>query len=160
MHLLTQVSLWTQLYWALLGHSQEVLVGALWLNIRHTQGQCSNGTGIQKWEHWMIWWMEVYRDGKSAKYAQFDVKMYGLCWYTTHYKALECGMKVWWTFAQLGNTYPYLEIIVFCIQPFPRHFFTLKCALSLKCYISPNFWWIGLNIGLHTLLYIPLMSDR
>ena len=33
---------------------------------------------IQKWEHWMIQWMEAYRDGKSAKDAQFDVKKYGL----------------------------------------------------------------------------------
>ena len=37
----------------------------------------------------MIWWMEVYRDGKSAKDAQIDVKKYGLRWYTSHRKALE-----------------------------------------------------------------------
>ena len=34
---------------------------------------------IQKWEHQMIWQMEAYRDGKSAKDAQSDVKKYGLC---------------------------------------------------------------------------------
>ena len=34
---------------------------------------------IWKWEHWMIQWMEAYRDGKSAKDAQFDVKKYGSC---------------------------------------------------------------------------------
>ena len=43
------------------------------------------------------------------------------------------------------------SVIVFCVQPFPHHFFTLKCALSLKCYISPNFGWILLNLGLCTL---------
>ena len=38
-----------------------------------------------------IWkqWIEVYRDGKSAKDAQIDVKKYGLRWYTSHCKALE-----------------------------------------------------------------------
>ena len=35
---------------------------------------------------------------------------------------------------------------VFCIQLFPCHFFTLKCTSSLKCYISPNSWWILLNL--------------
>ena len=30
----------------------------------------------------------------------------------------------------------HLAIIVFCIQPFPRHFFTFKHTSSLKCYIS------------------------
>ena len=33
---------------------------------------------IRKWEHRMIWWMEAYRNGKSAKDAQIDVKKYGL----------------------------------------------------------------------------------
>jgi len=42
---------------------------------------------IWKWEHWMIWWMEAYRDGKSAKDAQFDVKKYGSHKYTSHCKA-------------------------------------------------------------------------
>ena len=44
---------------------------------------------IQKWEHWMIRWMEAYRDGKSAKDVQFDVKKYGSHKYTSHCKALE-----------------------------------------------------------------------
>jgi hypothetical protein len=35
----------------------------------------------------MIQWMEAYRDGKSAKDAQFDVKKYGSRKYT--YKASE-----------------------------------------------------------------------
>ena len=30
-----------------------------------------------EWEHQMIWWMEAYRDGKSTKDAQFDVKKNG-----------------------------------------------------------------------------------
>ena len=38
---------------------------------------------IQKWEHWMIQWMEAYRNGKSAKDAQFDVKKYGSQKYTS-----------------------------------------------------------------------------
>jgi hypothetical protein len=29
---------------------------------------------IQKQEHWMICWMKAYKDGKSAKDAQFEVK--------------------------------------------------------------------------------------
>jgi hypothetical protein len=37
----------------------------------------------------MIRWMEAYRDGKSAKDAQFDVKKYGLRQYTSHRKASE-----------------------------------------------------------------------
>jgi transposase len=44
---------------------------------------------IRKWEHRMIRWMEAYRDGKSAKDAQFDVKKYGSRQYTSHRKALE-----------------------------------------------------------------------
>ena len=44
---------------------------------------------IRKWEHQMIWWMEAYRDGKSAKDAQFDVKKYGSRKYTSHRKASE-----------------------------------------------------------------------
>ena len=51
-------------------------------------------------------------------------------------------------------------IKVFCVQPLPCHFFTHKCASALKCYISPNFWWILLNLELYTLLYVILMSDR
>ena len=37
----------------------------------------------------MIRWMEAYRDGKSAKDAQFDVKKYGSHRYTSHRKASE-----------------------------------------------------------------------
>ena len=37
----------------------------------------------------MIWWMEAYKDGKSAKDAQFDVKKYGSHKYTSHCKASE-----------------------------------------------------------------------
>ena len=37
----------------------------------------------------MIWWMEAYKDEKSAKDAQFDVKEYGSCKYTSHHKASE-----------------------------------------------------------------------
>jgi hypothetical protein len=44
---------------------------------------------IWKWEHWMIQWMEAYRDEKSSKDAQFDVKKYGSRQYTSHSKALE-----------------------------------------------------------------------
>jgi hypothetical protein len=44
---------------------------------------------IRKWEHRMIRWMEAYRDGKSAKDAQFDVKKYGSHQYTSHRKASE-----------------------------------------------------------------------
>jgi transposase len=44
---------------------------------------------IRKWEHRMIRWMEAYRDGKSAKDAQFDVKKYGSRKYTSHHKASE-----------------------------------------------------------------------
>ena len=44
---------------------------------------------IRKWEHRMIWWMEAYRDRKSAKDAQFDVKKYGSHQYTSHRKASE-----------------------------------------------------------------------
>ena len=44
---------------------------------------------IWKWEHRMIRWMEAYRDGKSAKDAQFDVKKYGSRQYTSHCKASE-----------------------------------------------------------------------
>ena len=33
-------------------------------------------------EHRMIRWMEAYREGKSAKDAQFNVKRYGLHQYS------------------------------------------------------------------------------
>ena len=56
---------------------------------------------------------------------------------------------VWWIVLFFWENW---LIAIFCVQPFPCHFFTLKCALSLKCYISPNFCWIILNLGLHTLL--------
>ena len=32
---------------------------------------------IQKWEHWMIRWMDAYRDGKGTKEAQIQVKKFG-----------------------------------------------------------------------------------
>ena len=44
---------------------------------------------IRKWEHWMVRWMEAYRDGKSAKDAQFDVKKYGSHMYASHRKVSE-----------------------------------------------------------------------
>ena len=44
---------------------------------------------IWKWEHRMIQWMEVYRDRKSTKDAQFDVKKYGSRRYTSHRRVLE-----------------------------------------------------------------------
>ena len=44
---------------------------------------------IRKWEHQMIRWMEAYRDGKSTKDAQFDVKKYGSRQYTSHHRVLE-----------------------------------------------------------------------
>ena len=59
-----------------------------------------------------------------------------------------------------NNTQQLLHCIIFYIQPFPCHFFTHKYASSLKCYISPNLWWILLNLELYTLLYITFMSDR
>ena len=37
----------------------------------------------------MIRWMDAYRDGKSAKDAQFDVKRYGSEQYTSHCRTLE-----------------------------------------------------------------------
>jgi hypothetical protein len=44
---------------------------------------------IQKWEHQMIRWMEAYRDGKSAKDAQFEVKKHGSQQYKLHRKVSE-----------------------------------------------------------------------
>ncbi|KIM78609.1 hypothetical protein PILCRDRAFT_11075 [Piloderma croceum F 1598] len=44
---------------------------------------------IQKWEHQMICWMEAYRDGKSVKDAQFEVKKYGSQQYKLHHKVSE-----------------------------------------------------------------------
>ena len=44
---------------------------------------------IQKWEHRMMRWMHAYRDGKSAKDAQFDVKRYGSKQYTSHHQTSE-----------------------------------------------------------------------
>ena len=46
-------------------------------------------SALWKWEHQMIWWMEAYRNGKSAKDAQFDVKKYGSQKYTSHHRASE-----------------------------------------------------------------------
>jgi hypothetical protein len=57
---------------------------------------------IQKWEQQMIRWMEAYRDGKSAKDAQFDVKKYGSCKYTSHRKASETVAR---RFHELSSTY-------------------------------------------------------
>ena len=37
----------------------------------------------------MIQWMEAYRNGKSAKDVQFDVKKYGSQKYTSHRRASE-----------------------------------------------------------------------
>ena len=37
----------------------------------------------------MIRWMEAYRDGKSAKDAQFEVKKYGSRQYKSHRKVSE-----------------------------------------------------------------------
>jgi hypothetical protein len=56
---------------------------------------------IWKWEHWMIWWMEAYRDKKSAKDAQFDVKKYGSRKYTSHRKASETVAR---RFDELSST--------------------------------------------------------
>ena len=44
---------------------------------------------IRKWEHRMIRWMEAYRDGKSAKDAQSEVKKYGSRQYKLHRKVSE-----------------------------------------------------------------------
>ena len=44
---------------------------------------------IRKWEHRMIRWMEAYRDVKSAKDAQFEVKKYGSQHYKSHCKVSE-----------------------------------------------------------------------
>jgi hypothetical protein len=37
----------------------------------------------------MIHWMDAYRDGKSAKDAQCEVKKYGSCQYKSHQKVPE-----------------------------------------------------------------------
>ena len=39
---------------------------------------------IRKWEHRMIWWMEAYWSGLSAREAQFQVKKFSSCKYTSH----------------------------------------------------------------------------
>ena len=39
LHLPFKVSLWTQFYWVLLGCSQEIFAGTLWLHLWHTQDQ-------------------------------------------------------------------------------------------------------------------------
>jgi hypothetical protein len=44
---------------------------------------------IRKWEHRMIHWMEAYRDGKSAKDAQFEVKRYSSRQYKSHREVSE-----------------------------------------------------------------------
>ena len=83
------------------------------------------------------------------------------CWWRlgTFHSLDICTRLYFWCYWYFKRNFNFV-FIVFCVQPFPCHFLTLKCASSLKCYISPNFWWILLNIGLHTLLYVPLMSDR
>jgi hypothetical protein len=39
---------------------------------------------IQKWEHQMKWWMEVYGDGLGAKNAQIQVKKFYSKCYMSH----------------------------------------------------------------------------
>jgi hypothetical protein len=60
----------------------------MFMNLLKALGSVQLST-IRKWEHQMIRWMEAYRDGKSAKDAQFDVKKYGSRQYTSHRKASE-----------------------------------------------------------------------
>ena len=44
---------------------------------------------IWKWEHWMIWWMDPYREGKDSKEAMLQVKKYSSCQYTLHHRVFE-----------------------------------------------------------------------
>ncbi|KAF8950398.1 hypothetical protein BDZ97DRAFT_1688047, partial [Flammula alnicola] len=44
---------------------------------------------IRKWEHRMVRWMDSYRDGLSAKEAQFKVKQFSSKKYTSHRRVPE-----------------------------------------------------------------------
>lgn len=44
---------------------------------------------IRRWEHRMIWWMDAYRGGLSAKDAQFQVKQFSSKRYTSHRRVPE-----------------------------------------------------------------------
>ena len=71
-----------------------------------------------------------------------------LTWYSSHSShqevtlSLPCPLPS----CELGliiltyTTCHFFQLTVFCVQPFPHHFFTHKCTSSLKCYISPNSW--------------------
>ncbi|KAF6759093.1 hypothetical protein DFP72DRAFT_807069, partial [Ephemerocybe angulata] len=43
---------------------------------------------IRKWEHRMIQWMEAYCGGLNARDAQFQVKAFSSCIYTSHHHIL------------------------------------------------------------------------
>ena len=48
---------------------------------------------IQKWEHWMKWWMEAYRTGLGAQDAQFQVQAFSSRQYKSHWCITETVAK-------------------------------------------------------------------
>ena len=139
-HRLTKIWSWSKWWWRVYPqHWQE----------------CSNSP-LRVWKARVISWVSV---GHYLKMVGHHFKQSAI----TSKRLAITGIQVTITHCTiLYFIFLYLlsKFIVLFVQPFPRHFFTLKCTSSLKCYISPNSWWILLNIGLHTLLYVPLMSDR
>ena len=49
---------------------------------------------IWKWEHWMICWMDVYRERKGTKEAQIQVKKFGSCKQSSHCPVYESVAQV------------------------------------------------------------------
>ena len=54
---------------------------------------------IWKWEHWMVWWLDAYREGMGTKEALMKVKQGRSKQYTSHQSILE-------TAAQCAMDYP------------------------------------------------------
>ena len=52
-YLSSKFSLWAQFYWVLLGCSQEIPVGTLWLYFWHAQSQCSKSPWISSNQDYM-----------------------------------------------------------------------------------------------------------
>jgi hypothetical protein len=53
-----------------------------------------NLSTIQKWEHWMIQWMDAYREGKGTKEAQIQVNKFSSCVQSSHCRILETVAQV------------------------------------------------------------------